>query len=180
MEEIRNTRIEKGKVFINGTAEFSHEDHRIRSFTKQVYRHFGLDYAKFYKMSPLSKLGFLAAELLLRGMDLAGTDPGKVSVILANSSSSLHTDTNYQESVEIKPSPAIFVYTLPNIVIGEICIRHGFKGEGLFFIQKEYDRDFIFAMAEEQLKKEQGSFCLAGWVEVDMDGGYLAELSLIK
>ena len=99
--------------------------------------------------------------------------------MLANRSSSLHTDNIYQESVAHKPSPAIFVYTLPNIVIGEICIRHGFKGEGVFYIQEDYNREALWEHASLLLERGEAHWCLSGWVEMDVDGKYLANLSLL-
>ena len=130
-------------------------------------------------MSALSQLGFLASEILLKDCDISGFDPGQVSLVLANSSSSLHTDAIYQESIVTKPSPALFVYTLPNIVIGEICIRNAFRGEGVFFIQENFDKEFIFDQAEKLISSGRSTLCLAGWLEIDMEGEYLADLSLL-
>ena len=180
MEVISNIRIEKGAVHVGHDVDFTHEDTDFQSFARAIYKHYRVDYPKFYKMSPLSKLGFLASELLVGDMDMSGIDRDKVSLIMANSSASLHTDGIYQETIEIKPSPAIFVYTLPNIMIGEICIRHGFKGEGIFLIQEHFDKGFIFECAERQIGTGQSVLCLAGWVEVDPDSNYLAELFLLK
>ena len=69
--------------------------------------------------------------------------PEDIGVVLANANSSLDTDIKYFETVKDIASPALFVYTLPNIVIGEICIRHNFKGENAFFIFEEFDAGFI-------------------------------------
>ncbi len=180
MKLVKHIIIENGKVVVNGKLDYSVEDHSISAFTKDIYKHYGIGYSKFYKMSPLSKLGFLASELLLKDEDLTGTNPAHVSIIIANSSASLHTDSIYQESIETKPSPAIFVYTLPNILIGEICIRNGFTGEGIFFIQEAFDREFIFDYAKKQGEAIRGAMSLAGWIDVDMDGKYRADLCLLK
>ena len=180
MEVVRNIYIENSAVRINDAVDFIQDEKAFKPFAKKVYRHYDMDYPKFYKMSPLSKLGFLASELLLKDVDLSGIDREKVSIIMANSSSSLHTDAIYQESIESKPSPAIFVYTLPSILIGEICIRNGFKGEGIFFIREHFDKGFIFECAENLLRSTQTDMSLVGWVEMDMEGSYLADLYLVK
>jgi hypothetical protein len=91
----------------------------------------------------------------------------------------LHTDKIYQDSIEQQPSPAIFVYTLPNIMIGEICIRHGFKGEGLFFIEENFDKAFVTEYTAELIRSKKAVLGLAGWIEVDMEGNYLADLDLL-
>ncbi len=180
MEVARHIRIKDGVVHVDGTPVVSHNEKEFLSFSKSLYKHIGISYSKFYKMSPLSKLGFLASELLLSERDLYGVDPGSISIVLANSSSSLHTDRIYQDTLETTPSPAVFVYTLPNIVIGEICIRNGFRGEGIFFIQESFDKEFIFDYAEELIGSGRAVLCLAGWIEVDMEGDYLADLSLLS
>jgi hypothetical protein len=180
MESVGNIRICHGEVQLNGKVLFSSDRPDRGSFFKALYKHLAIDYAKFYKMSPLSRLGFLASEILLGETSLEGIPLDRVALVLANASSSLHTDAIFQESIESKPSPATFVYTLPNIVIGEICIRNGFKGEGLFFIQERYDRDFMFTRARELLENGRAMICLAGWVEIDIEGEYLAELDLLK
>jgi hypothetical protein len=179
LKEVQHIRISEGTVHIGGEQVFSHPVKELEAFSRELYRAFRISYSKFYKMSPLSMLGFLASELILREVDLSNMDPADVSLVLANSSSSLHTDKIYQESIDHTPSPAIFVYTLPNIMIGEICIRNGFKGEGVFFIQERYDRESILEYASGLIASGNSTCCLAGWVEVDMEGGYLAELSLL-
>ncbi len=180
MELVKNIRIANGVAVVNNTSVLSHADKEFRPFGRSLYKHLGLSYPKFYKMSPLSQLGFLASEILLNDQDLTGVDPESVSLVIANCSSSLHTDMIYQGTVETNPSPAVFVYTLPNIVIGEICIRNGFRGEGVFFIQESFDKEFIFGHAEALLNSGRSTLCLAGWLEVDMEGDYLADLSLLK
>jgi len=180
MEVVRHISIGEGELHMDGSAVFVHDEKDFKSFAKSLYKHYGIDYAKFYKMSALSKLGFLASELLLKGKDLSGFDPGSISLVIANASSSLHTDRIYQDTLESRPSPAVFVYTLPNIAIGEICIRNGFRGEGLFFVQESFDKEFIFDQAQELISTGRSTLCLAGWIEVDMEGEYLAELFLLE
>ena len=64
-------------------------------------------------------------------------------------------------------------------MIGEICIRHGIKGEGTFFIQEKFDRDFVFDYVSDLLKKQKTTMSIAGWVDIDMDGDYIADLYLL-
>ncbi|MEJ0079473.1 MAG: hypothetical protein WDM78_00555 [Puia sp.] len=52
-------------------------------------------------------------------------------------------DLKYAKTIRTGASPALFVYTLPNIVIGEISIRRHFKGENAFFVFKQFDGNFI-------------------------------------
>lgn len=99
---------------------------------------------KFYKMDNLAKAGYVAAEYLLRDRRLQEKyTPTQIAVVLENRSASLDCDLNHQHIVnEHHPegtSPAVFVYTLPNVVAGEICIRHHIQGENTFFIDGKGD-----------------------------------------
>jgi len=99
----------------------------------EFYRSLQIDYPKFYKMDNLSKLGFLASEMIFNDEDNRFIPREDIAVICFNSSSSLDIDTQYQKTIHDNenyfPSPSLFVYTLPNIVTGEIAIRNKFLGE---------------------------------------------------
>lgn len=171
--------IANGVILKNGEPLFS-GDVGIDAFLASAYQHFGFSYPKFYKMDNLSKLGWLAAELLLENsFDAAKYQPFEVGVVLANASSSLDADMRYIESIKDFASPALFVYTLPNIVIGEICIRHKFKGENLFFIQPEFDAAAIETQVDYLLNEQKLKACICGWVDV-LGDDYKAGLFLIE
>ena len=122
-------------VYKNGLPVFEEGKADLPEFLIAAYRHFDLQYPKFFKMDNLSKLGWLANEILLQGsFDKEKYNAEDVGIVLSNANSSLDTDIKYYETTKTIASPAQFVYTLPNIVIGEISIRHHFKGENAFFI----------------------------------------------
>src|ERR1700744_5531982 len=131
-------------VHLNGMAVFDHSQAAGQDFLLAVYRYPGVQYPKFYKMDNLSKLGWLACELLLRdGFRAEDYRPEEVPVVLSNANASLDTDYKYFATVKDIPSPALFVYTLPNIMTGEICIRHHFKGENAFFVFESFNAAFL-------------------------------------
>ncbi len=145
-----------------------------------AYQHLQLTYPKFYKMDNLSKLGWLAAEFLLK--DTFHKDqyqPEETGVILANANSSLDDDVKYWDSIRDVASPSLFVYTLPNIVIGEICIRNHFKGEQAFYIQPKFDVQFIAQQVDYLLNKNIMQACICGWVDV-FEQDYKAVLFLVE
>ena len=149
-------------------------------FLVSVYHHFALQYPKFYKMDNLSKLGWLANEVLLQNsFEKEKYKPGDVGVVLANAGSSLDTDIKYYQTVKNIASPALFVYTLPNIVIGEISIRHHFKGENAFFITEEFDAGFMEQYVSNLINNNILQCCICGWVDV-LDKNYNATLFLIE
>jgi hypothetical protein len=151
----------------------------IAGFLLSAYQLVGLKYPKFYKMDNLVKLGWLAAEVLLKDFDAAKYHPTDIGVVLSNASSSLDADKRYYESVQEMASPALFVYTLPNIVIGEICIRHHFKGENAFFIFEQFNAGFIASYVSNLLDIGQLQACICGWVEL-LDDEYKAILFLVE
>lgn len=128
------------KVRINDQCDFDGEQAiDFVQFIKSVYKHYKISFPKFYKMDNLSKLAFITSELLLMGIDIKERfEPIDLGIVLINSSSTLDTDDRYFKTITDKsnyfPSPAVFVYTLPNIMVGEISIRNKIMGENITFV----------------------------------------------
>src|SRR5690606_18078970 len=99
-----------------------------QAFLNSAYEALDNHYPKFYKMDALCKLGTIAAHVLLETPEKTGYQPEEVGIVLSNKNGSIEADLSYFESAKTFPSPSLFVYTLPNILIGEISIRNGFKG----------------------------------------------------
>ncbi|MGZ4057349.1 MAG: 3-oxoacyl-ACP synthase [Bacteroidia bacterium] len=163
--------IEAGKVVINNVTDHSDSSSaNAVDFLKSAYKHYQLNYPKFYKMDSLCKLAFINSELLLRSNKV--TDKYKtedIAIVIANSVSSLEIDTEHQTTISDRnnyfPSPAVFVYTLPNILIGEIAIRNSIKGENTFFIFDKFDADFMSSYIDSLLNSNKAQCCIAGWVD---------------
>ena len=140
------------------------------SFLNDAYAFLATEYPRFYKMNALSQLGIVSAEVLLKDRILAKEyEPSKIGIVLSNANSSLDTDIDYLETIKEIPSPSLFVYTLPNIVTGEICIRHRIKGENIFFVAEKFDAPFLCTYVDMILGNDSTQACLAGWVEVGQD-----------
>lgn len=152
----------------------------LQEFLVSAYQHLALQYPKFYKMDSLSKLGWLAAEVLLKdSFEATRYRPEDTGIVLSNANSSLDTDIKYYVTVKDIASPALFVYTLPNIVIGEISIRHRFKGENAFFISDEFEAGFIEQYVSNLINNNILQSCICGWVDV-MGEEYKAVLYLVE
>jgi hypothetical protein len=172
--------IRDNRIYMQGGIVWEQPRGGPADFLLACYQHFGFQYPKFYKMDQLSKLGWLAAELLLSdGFDATVYRPEDIAVVLSNANSSLDTDYRYFTTVTGIPSPALFVYTLPNIMIGEICIRHKFKGENAFFIAESFDALFIETYVRDLMETGNARACICGWVEV-LGDAYTAALFLIE
>ena len=140
-------------------------------FIRGAYKHLATEDRKFYKMDDLCKLGYTAAAYLLSDINLSTLcKPEEIGIILSNASASLDTDLKHQHTIDTlgdhEASPATFVYTLPSVVMGEICIRHNIKGENTFFISGEYDEAFIRQYAETAMKHQTLRACIIGWCEL--------------
>jgi hypothetical protein len=170
---ISSCQINKKQVIINNKVVLEHlpQQNTQDDQLVYVYRHFGINYPKFYKMDVLSKLAFLATELLVGETPEAYMVDGQdVGVVLSNKSSSIVSDTFHQNSFqnpdEYFPSPAVFVYTLPNIMIGEICIRHQFTGENSLFVAKNSTEAPVREYANYLMNEGLTKLCICGWVDV--------------
>src|SRR5258708_919479 len=173
-------RISDHSVYRNGQLLFENKETDLPGFLLSGYHHFKLNYPKFYKMDNLSKLGWLTAEILLKENFRPGFyQPKEVAISLANANSSLDTDLKYYETVKEIPSPALFVYTLPNIMIGEICIRNNFKGESAFFISPQFDAGFMERTVNYLLDNNILKACICGWVDL-LVPAYKAGLYLVE
>ena len=138
----------------------------------ELYNDLHCKYPKFFKMDKLCKWAWIAAEYLLSGNDLRyeRIDKHKIALALTTSQGCLDVDQRYYESIGM-PSPSLFVYTLPNIMLGEISIRHGFKGEQVCLIREGFDAPELHFITEGLVNDNDMDACLCGWVNV-ADEGY--------
>ncbi len=151
-----------------------------------AYRTLGTDYPKFFRMDTLSRLGFVASELLLNRVE-PGDRPasrGDRGVIFWNRSASLCNDRHYQKTISDPqnwfPSPSLFVYTLPNIVCGEIAIRNKWYGETMFFTADDYDESAILNAVSREFDDRGMNSALCGWLECSDDDVFEAHVFLVE
>ncbi len=173
-----NTIVVDGKEIATKESSLSCVD-----FLKQVYKEHVNDYAKFFKMDTASKLSFITAEFLCNQLNLSATAKENMAIVLSNKSASLDTDRKHQETINNKdayyPSPAIFVYTLPNIGIGEISIRHQILGENAFFVFDSFNAKALSQYAASLIHAKKSTHVLCGWADVDQ-GEYEAFMYLVS
>lgn len=173
--------IQNNEIILDGVSIFKLEPTLFSDFSKKAYQNFEINYSKFFKMDTLSKLAFLGAELLLKN-EIDNSKENNIALVFANKSSSLDTDMKYQNSISDPenyfPSPAVFVYTLPNICLGEISIRHQLKSENSFFIFDAFNPAFMMNYAKVLLDSKKADKVLCGWVEY-YDEEYKAFLYLV-
>ena len=148
----------------------------------ELYKRFVGDYPKFYKMDTLCRLGFIGSELLLQAEKnerfLVKNDR---MIIFANKSASIKNDTDYLRTIQADsyyPSPALFVYTLPNIVTGEIAIRNNYRAESSFYVLQ--DEQTLQKLAQTTLQSVQTArSALVGWVECESKDNFYAHIKIV-
>ncbi len=158
--------IRDNRISLNGQSVFKNDEKDFPTFIKSAYKELNVGYSKFFKMDNLSKLAFIAADILLKN-----ESEKNVALVLSNRSSSLDTDRKYQESIDdpanFYPSPAVFVYTLPNICMGEISIKHELYSENAFFVLNKFNPSILLDYANSLLDSEKAEKVLCGWVDFD-------------
>lgn len=145
-----------------------------------LYREHKIEYPKFFKMDTLCKLGFLASELLLEG-DKDRFEPREDRAVLMFSRNGCFcNDLNYEKTTGDYPSPSLFVYTLPNIITGEIAIRNKYKGETSAFLMEGYDQAHIMAVVEEALQDTVTTSAIVGWIDCRSESEWTCKAYLVE
>lgn len=157
--------IQNNTIYKNGAVVFDTNSSGLL-FLQEAYETLDNEYPKFYKMDALCKLGTIATNVLLQHFDKNQYLPEEIGIVLSNQNGSIEADINYLESAKTFPSPSLFVYTLPNIIIGEISIRNGFKGKQAFFISETFDAHWIHFYVSDLMQRHNTNACLCGWVDV--------------
>ena len=177
-------RIVPGRVLLNGDVYFEsgNKPFVMCDFFSAIYGRLKTEYRKFHKMDALSKLGFLASELLFGGIDRESAKES-TGIVFFNRSASLEADRNYLQTIRDKtnffPSPSDFVYTLPNIVTGEISIRNKIYGETAFYVLPDFQAERLCEAVEDMIRFAGMTCVLAGWTEVDAFSGALNCLMIL-
>lgn len=149
-----------------------------------IYKNHIGSYPKFYKMDRLSQLGFVASELLLAQEDPRKGPCTDRAVVLFNHSSSVCADRAFARTIvpgeDYYPSPSLFVGTLPNIVCGEIAIRHGYHSETSFYIMSEKDESMINKVIQSTFLDKTVHSMVTGWVDYQDDENFEAKVMIIE
>lgn len=147
----------------------------------EIYRKYVGDYPKYHKMDSLSRLAFLATELLLSRGDVP-QDSGRAT-ILFNRTSSVVADRCHLGSIakpgEFYPSPSIFLGTLPNIATGEIAIRHGYTGETSLYITDFRDEALMKKVVSSSFSLGGFRSLICGFVDCDRGDSFEADLKIL-
>lgn len=170
------------KIIVNGKALAI--PNTEKGMLTGLYRQYVNDYPKYFKMDGLCRLGFVASELLLDSEDGDRfEDKEERGVVLFGSSGSADADRRYQETISDKnnyyPSPSVFVYTLPNIVTGEIAIRNKYHGETAFYLLDKFSPEMMARTVACAFADETTTSVVGGWLDYIDEQHFQASLFII-
>lgn len=171
-------------VWLDGKVFAIDKEGKQSSLLTALYKQIIGNYPKYYKMDGLCRLGFVASELLLKAERDEGSFTKNTNktraIVFFNRSSSIASDKKYLASIAEKdnyfPSPSVFVYTLPNIVTGEIAIRNDYHGETSFYILPHKNELLMQDIIETTFMDEQTTSVLTGWLDYEDSEHFEADL----
>lgn len=170
--------INAGEVIVNDSAVFSDKSADFGTFIREAFKSRGENNMKFYKMDDLCKLGYVAAAWLLDGTEFGEEECG---MVLSGKYGCLDTDMKHQQIIDKEgdaaSSPAVFVYTLPNVVAGEISIRHHIKGENTWFWSDDRTMSDLKHYASLMSGASDLRYCIIGHLDF-LNGEYFAKFEL--
>ena len=170
--------INAGEVLVNDSVVFSDKSAGFGTFIREAFKSRGENNMKFYKMDDLCKLGYVAAAWLLDGTEFGEEECG---MVLSGKYGCLDTDMKHQQIIDKEgdaaSSPAVFVYTLPNVVAGEISIRHHIKGENTWFWSDDRTMSDLKHYASLMAGASDLRYCIIGHLDF-LNGEYFAKFEL--
>lgn len=172
---VSSVTMKEGVLTVNGETTLLPKD--FHTFIREIY-HQQEPNMKFFKMSDMCKMGYLGAGYLLKEVEY---DPYEVAIVLGNRSASLDADLQHWRIMHrdnMPASPAAFVYTLPNIVMGEMAIKHGIKGETTFVVSDSPSETIIGQYAQLLLDTSRYKYVITGWCE-KLEDEYELNIKLI-
>lgn len=160
-------------------------DSRGIGLLNYLYKNKFINYPKYYKMDGLSQLGLIATEILLEHEGKQRfVECENRAIVFFNKNASNHADKRYLKTIldeeNFYPSPSEFVYTLPNIVNGEIAIRNKYNGETCFYVLPEKNKKLMNEILQTTFHDSKMESILTGWIEYLSDEDFEAELFIIK
>lgn len=118
-------------ITLNDKAVITLSGETITDYAVAAFRTLDTPYPKFFKMDILSKVVYTAVAMLVKEGHINADWLNDTATCITTTHGCLDVDEKFEQSRSALASPALFVYTLPNIMLGEICIKHQFKGEQL-------------------------------------------------
>lgn len=141
----------------------------ITDYAVAAFRTLEAPYPKFFKMDILSKVVYTAVAMLVKEGNVNENWLDYTATCITTTNGCLEVDEKFEQSRNELASPALFVYTLPNIMLGEICIKHKFKGEQLCTIGGLNEALSLYEYISLLLSENHAKQAIIGYAEAYND-----------
>ena len=180
-EEVKHLAITPDGLTMDGKA-VPLESHGAALVT-EIFKKFLADGSRFFKMDLYSRLAYVATSLLAKD-SLEGCDPEEVALVVFTQNGSVLADrkhlSTFSNPEEFFPSPAVFINTLPNVVLGEIAVKNTIKGETTLVLLPGRDESAMNRIIDATLAATKPVVMICGWIDCDAEDSFTAELKLLK
>ena len=153
------------------------------ALVSEIFKKRIADDSRFYKMDLYSRLAYVGASLLAKD-SLADCAPEDIALCIGTVNGSVLADRKHISTISdpeaFYPSPSVFINTLPNVVLGEIAVKNGVKGETTLVMLPERDEATLQTVVDVTLAATRPAALICGWVDCTAEDTYFADLKIIK
>ena len=180
-KEVKTLCIQPGQVVFDGKAE-SYES-TGSALVSEIFKKKLSDGSRFFKMDLFSRLAYVATGLIAKD-SLAGYAPEDIALFIFTRNGSVLADrkhlSTFSNPEDFYPSPAVFINTLPNVVLGEIAVMNTIKGETTLVMLPYRDDDLMDSLVKTSLASTRPSVMIYGWIDCDAEDSFVADLKMLK
>ena len=180
-EVLKSLRITPDTLLIDGQA-IPHVSSGASLIT-EIYKQYLADGSRFFKMDLYSRLAYVGTGLLAKDL-LGDSAPEDRALLVFTQNGSVLADrkhlSTFADPEAFFPSPAVFINTLPNVVLGEIAVRNSIKGETTLVLLPRRDEATIDRILNATLSSTRPSVLICAWVDCPSEDDFIAELKLLK
>ena len=180
-EAVRSLTITPDRLVLDGQAVPL--ESRGSALITEIFKKYLADGSRFFKMDLYSRLAYVGTSLLAKD-SLEGSDPEDRALIVFTQNGSVLADrkhlSTFSNPDEFYPSPAVFINTLPNVVLGEIAVKNSIKGETTLVLLPRRDEAAIDKVIEATVSATRPAVLICGWVDCDADDSFIADLKMLK
>lgn len=156
---------------------------RGAALVSEIFKKTLADGSRFFKMDLYSRLAYVATSLLAKD-SLEGCAPEDVALVIFTQNGSVLADRKHLSTFanpdEFFPSPAVFINTLPNVVLGEIAVKNNIKGETTLVLLPARDEAAMNRILDATLAATRPAAMICGWVDCDAEDSFIADLKMLK
>ena len=179
--ETRNLRITPDSLVLDG--QHVALESRGAALITEIFKKYLADGSRFFKMDLYSRLAYVGTSLLAKD-SLAGYDPEDLALFVFTRNGSVLADrkhlSTFSHPDEFYPSPAVFINTLPNVVLGEIAVKNSIKGETTLVLLPERNEATMERIIDATVSVTRPAVMIYGWVDCDAEDSFIADLKMLK